>query len=94
MSALAKPGIFTPNSDAGAVSAAVNLEFCKDIDTVDVPAYATSENNKPRFVINFHLLSTDNQTKTVTWVYSKSATAEADRDADYAAALAIFATSL
>lgn len=94
MSTLAKPGVYTPNSDAGAISAGVNLEFCKDISTADLPAYATSENNKPRFIIQFRMLGSDNQEKDVIWTYSKSATAEADRDTDYADVLAVFADSL
>ena len=92
MSALAKPGAFTPNSDAGANSAMVNLDHVKDISVVDVPALG--DNGKATYKIIFSILSTDNQPKTVEWLYRNVATAKTARDADYAAVVALFAVSL
>ena len=96
MSAIAKPGLFTPNSDAGAVSEPVNLEMCKTITKEDIPSYTSNQNGptKPRYVIRFHMLGTDNQTKEITWVYSEVATPDTARDTDYADAVAAFAASL
>lgn len=92
MSAIAKPLTFTPNSDAGAVSAVVNVEHIKDIAIADIPA--RTENGKPKYVINVVILNTDNQQKIVTWTYQTVANAQATRDADYAALVALAATSL
>ncbi|MHA1480762.1 MAG: hypothetical protein ACTSQZ_05020 [Candidatus Thorarchaeota archaeon] len=92
MSAIAKPITFTPNSDAGAVSATVNAEFIKDISKTDVPA--RTENGKPRYEININILATDGQIKNVTWKYQTVANAEATRNADYDALVALVGTSL
>ena len=92
MSAIAKPLTFTPNSDAGAVSAVVNVEFIKDISIADIPP--RTENGKPKYVINVTILATDNQLKTVTWTYQTVANPQATRDADYAALVALAGTSL
>ena len=92
MSALAKPGAFTPNSDAGAISAMVNLDHLKDVSVIDVPA--RTENAKPTYKIVFNMLSTDNQPKSVEWDYQNVAAPQATRDADYAAVAAAFAVSL
>ena len=91
MSALAKPLIHTVNSDV-AVSATVNAENVHAISTTNAPKIGDNGSNK--FYINFVVLGTDNQPKSVSWLYSKSATAEADRDADYVLAIAACSTAL
>lgn len=91
MSALTKPLIHTVNSDV-AVSAVVNAENVHGVSKTNAPKIG--DNGKDKFYVNFNILGTDNQVKSVAWLYSDSATAEADRDADYAAAVALVSTAV
>jgi hypothetical protein len=92
MSALTKPGLTSPNTDAGANVEPVNLEQCKTITRNKKPNYVTSPGAAAadKFNIVFHLLGTDGQVKQIEWLYSDEAT----RDTDYTAAVGVFATAL
>lgn len=88
MSAIVKPLIQSTKVKSGA-SDLVNVEMCSSITKVDVPA-ATGINREDEFKIVFQTMNDDNSPIYVDWKYKLVA----DRDADYAAIVALAATVL
>ena len=79
MSALAKPMIFSAavtNPVSGVNSALVAADFIKSVSKVVVEKQPNS--NTPRYEIVFEMLSTDNQTRSITWKFADEVTLDAE----------------
>lgn len=93
MSAISKPLIHSVDT-VNPVAEPVNVEFLKDMSTLDIPVVRPDLDDRIKYVINFSVLSSENQVKTVEWNYGYGAAALAARDAGYAAALALVSTAV
>jgi len=93
MSAIAKPMIHSVNT-VGGIAEPVNVEFLKDMTKLNVPQVHSDLPLRTKYIIQFVVLSTDNQEKNVEWNFGDTAAALVARDAAYVAALAAVSTAV
>lgn len=92
MSAIALPLVFSntvTNPITGANSEPVNADHIMNIGVLDTPE-VENYSRSPRFAIVITVLSTDNQSRTVTWEYADAV----DRDAALVALYAAVAVAI